>query len=195
MGNFNRGGDRDRRPRPEMHSAVCDECGAKCEVPFQPTPGKPIYCNNCFSPKERSGGDRRPERSFGGDRGDRQMHSAICADCGAKCEVPFRPTGDKPVLCSNCFGKGGSDSRSERRGPVSGGNNSQLEKQLLAMNKKLDEVLQVLTEVKPKVFVPEVKPVISKAAEIKAKAESKPLPKKKEVKKAVKVTKPKKAKK
>ena len=31
------------------------------------------------------------------------MHKAICSECGEKCEVPFRPTSDKPVLCSNCF--------------------------------------------------------------------------------------------
>ena len=44
---------------------------------------------------------RRDDRS--GRREDRQMHRATCADCGKSCEVPFRPTGDKPVYCSNCF--------------------------------------------------------------------------------------------
>lgn len=33
------------------------------------------------------------------------MHKAICSNCGQNCEVPFRPTGEKPVYCSNCFGK------------------------------------------------------------------------------------------
>jgi CxxC-x17-CxxC domain-containing protein len=36
-----------------MYKAVCDKCGAKCEVPFRPTPGKPILCNECF---KKSGG-------------------------------------------------------------------------------------------------------------------------------------------
>ncbi len=31
------------------------------------------------------------------------MYKAICANCGKDCEVPFRPTGDRPVYCSNCF--------------------------------------------------------------------------------------------
>ena len=44
---------------------------------------------------------RRDDRS--GGREDRQMHRATCADCGKSCEVPFRPTGGKPVYCSNCF--------------------------------------------------------------------------------------------
>ena len=31
-----------------MHQATCDSCGKDCEVPFRPTKGKPIYCDNCF---------------------------------------------------------------------------------------------------------------------------------------------------
>jgi len=46
--------------------------------------------------------DSRGGRDFG-QRG--QMFEAICAECGQKCEVPFKPTGDKPVYCTNCFAK------------------------------------------------------------------------------------------
>jgi len=46
------GSDRnDRRPRFEdkqMHDATCDKCGTDCQVPFRPTAGKPIFCDNCF---------------------------------------------------------------------------------------------------------------------------------------------------
>jgi len=31
-----------------MHKATCSECGQECEVPFEPTEGKPVYCNTCF---------------------------------------------------------------------------------------------------------------------------------------------------
>jgi len=63
MGNFNRGdrggrsggaferrgySDRGRRGPVEMHRAVCDNCRKNCEVPFRPTSGKPIFCNDCF---------------------------------------------------------------------------------------------------------------------------------------------------
>ena len=41
----------------------------------------------------------------GFDRGSREMHKSICADCGKECEVPFRPTGDRPVYCRECFNK------------------------------------------------------------------------------------------
>lgn len=51
--------------------------------------------------RSNRGGSHRPS-----------MHRATCAECGNSCEVPFRPTGEKPVYCSDCFGsKGGGDSR------------------------------------------------------------------------------------
>ncbi|MBI2933353.1 MAG: zinc-binding protein, partial [Planctomycetes bacterium] len=31
--------------------------------------------------------------------------TAICADCGKEAPVPFKPRGDKPVYCSDCFSK------------------------------------------------------------------------------------------
>ena len=36
---------------------------------------------------------------------ERIFTKAICADCKAECEVPFKPTGDRPVYCKGCFGK------------------------------------------------------------------------------------------
>jgi CxxC-x17-CxxC domain-containing protein len=38
-----------------------------------------------------------------GSREPREMHKAICSDCGCECEVPFKPTEGKPVLCQDCF--------------------------------------------------------------------------------------------
>ena len=31
----------------------CSECGKECEVPFKPTQGKPVYCNECFRKRRR----------------------------------------------------------------------------------------------------------------------------------------------
>lgn len=36
---------------------------------------------------------------------DRLMYGAICADCKKDCEVPFKPSGDRPVYCRECFAK------------------------------------------------------------------------------------------
>lgn len=38
-------------------------------------------------------------------RGARQMHRVTCAACGKETEVPFKPTGERPVYCSDCFAK------------------------------------------------------------------------------------------
>ncbi|MCL4545438.1 MAG: zinc-ribbon domain containing protein [Chloroflexi bacterium] len=52
-----------RAPR-EMHAVVCSACGRETEVPFQPTPGKPVYCRDCWE-------DRRGNRAYGAPAGYR----------------------------------------------------------------------------------------------------------------------------
>lgn len=49
------------------------------------------------------GGSMGGDRSF--DRGPREMHKAVCSECGKECEVPFKPTEGKPVFCRDCFAK------------------------------------------------------------------------------------------
>lgn len=54
----------------------------------------------------RSGGGRGFERRGFNDRSSRgpvEMHQAVCSKCGKDCELPFRPTNDRPVFCSSCF--------------------------------------------------------------------------------------------
>ena len=41
----------------------------------------------------------------GGFRGPREMHKAVCSDCGTPCEVPFKPVEGRPVYCRDCFAK------------------------------------------------------------------------------------------
>ena len=63
----------------------------------------------------RSGGGRGGRDSF--DKPP--LHDAICNECGKDCKVPFRPSGSKPVYCSECFeakgGNGRDSGRSNRR--------------------------------------------------------------------------------
>ena len=54
--------------------------------------------NNSF---RRDSGDRGSRDSFR----ERSFTKAICAECNTECEVPFRPTGDRPVYCKDCFSK------------------------------------------------------------------------------------------
>ena len=60
----------------------------------------PKRCPSCRQAK-RAGG-----YGGGGARGGpRQMYDAVCATCGSACQVPFRPSQDRPVYCSDCFSK------------------------------------------------------------------------------------------
>ena len=34
---------------------------------------------------------------------ERIMYNAICDKCGEETQLPFKPTGDKPVYCRACF--------------------------------------------------------------------------------------------
>ncbi|MFH0952633.1 MAG: CxxC-x17-CxxC domain-containing protein [Patescibacteria group bacterium] len=137
----------------EMFQATCSECGQKCEVPFRPSGGKPVLCSSCFGQKK----DRYQGSSGGGNRGrsgdrnfsrsgDRQMHTAVCDKCGQKCEVPFRPSGGKPIFCNDCFRK--EDRQGDRRGgnrrDRDSGGNKQITEQIESLNNKLDRVISLL---------------------------------------------------
>jgi len=181
MRDFNRKG-RGRGDR-EMFDAICDECGDHCQVPFKPTGNKPIFCSRCFekqggsSSRRDSGGRRnegRRDRNFSRPRSrEREMYSAVCDECGQKCEVPFKPSNDKPIYCSDCFAK-----KEKGRDRESKGNNrgNQYEKEFRAINEKLDKILQTLSLTK-------VKKVTKKASPKKkvAKKKSKKLVSKKKV--------------
>ena len=48
---------------------------------------------------------------------ERNFFQVICADCKKECEIPFKPSGDRPVYCKDCFSKrndGGGGSFQER---------------------------------------------------------------------------------
>jgi len=53
MGFRDRGGGGFNRGPREMHPTKCSDCGKDCEVPFKPTEGRPVYCQECF-PKHRT---------------------------------------------------------------------------------------------------------------------------------------------
>jgi len=80
---------------------VCRECGNEFvftsgEQDFYAEKGfenEPSRCPECRQKRRQSG------------RQQRQMYSVVCSACGAETEVPFKPTGDRPVYCSECFQK------------------------------------------------------------------------------------------
>ncbi|MGA1822623.1 MAG: CxxC-x17-CxxC domain-containing protein [Thermoplasmatota archaeon] len=44
-------------------------------------------------------------RGGGFDRPPREMHDAVCSDCGQTTQVPFKPDPDRPVFCKDCYRK------------------------------------------------------------------------------------------
>lgn len=61
----------------------------------------PSRCPECRSARKQNRGSGR-----GGARtSQREMYPAVCAACGVDTMVPFRPSGDRPVYCSDCFAK------------------------------------------------------------------------------------------
>jgi len=77
---------------------------------------EPKRCTSCRAARRSGGGGYSSSgysssgygssgygSSYGSSR--REMHDAVCAQCGKDTQVPFRPSGDRPVYCSDCFSK------------------------------------------------------------------------------------------
>ncbi len=91
----------------EDKSLRCYDCGATFtfsaeEQEFYQSKGytnEPKRCPECRQSRKSA---RYDSSSY---RAPRQMFPAICAECGKSTEVPFQPSGDRPVYCSDCYRK------------------------------------------------------------------------------------------
>lgn len=87
----------------EDKTLTCVECGNEFvftagEQEFHASKGftnEPRRCPDCRAARRASSGSR------GGQ--EREMFTATCDGCGGEARLPFRPRGDKPVYCSDCF--------------------------------------------------------------------------------------------
>lgn len=76
--------------------------------------------------------NKRSPNKFGGRSFDKpEKTTVICDSCKKKCEVPFKPTSNKPIYCDDCFKKN-SNSRS--------GNSNEFTE----INIKLDKIMKAL---------------------------------------------------
>ena len=70
---------------------------------------EPKRCPSCRQNRRSSSGGYGSSygSSYGSGYGSsqREMHDVVCAQCGKNTQVPFRPSGDRPVYCSDCFSK------------------------------------------------------------------------------------------
>lgn len=90
---------------------TCRDCGMEfvftaseqeffAEKGFENAPSR---CPSCRTARRQ----QRNSSEYGGRNGRqrREMYDAVCADCGATTQVPFRPSGDRPVYCRDCYNK------------------------------------------------------------------------------------------
>ena len=65
----------------------------------------PTRCKRCRELRKQQRGTGAPGPAAGAPRagGTREMHAAVCADCGAETRVPFAPVPGRPVYCRACY--------------------------------------------------------------------------------------------
>jgi CxxC-x17-CxxC domain-containing protein len=81
---------------------VCRDCSREFifsagEQEFYQSRGlqhEPRRCPDCRNARRQQDGASRPGRV---------MHDVICSNCGKLTQVPFVPTGSRPVYCQDCF--------------------------------------------------------------------------------------------
>ena len=77
----------------------CKDCGAAFiftagEQEFYAERGfqnKPQRCKSCRDAKKQS---NKPQR---------ELFTTVCAQCGKEAKVPFQPSNERPVYCSECY--------------------------------------------------------------------------------------------
>jgi CxxC-x17-CxxC domain-containing protein len=119
-------------------------------------------------PRTTSPRDARTYRNARSEGVAFQKFDAICSNCGKKCQVPFRPDGEKPVYCKDCFdmprkamtGKkkfsasvpasfsnpANFGSTAPTASAAGGKSIADLTRQIAAMNTKIDTMLKILQE-------------------------------------------------
>ena len=115
----------------------------------------------------RSGDGRDSSRGNFDGRDSRKplLYDAVCDECGKDCKVPFKPSGKKPVYCSDCFEKKGGrdsnrsrdrrdyyrrsfdgrDSRKPSQNNINDRSISQLTEKIGVLNTKLDTIISLLS--------------------------------------------------
>ena len=108
---------------------TCRDCGTQFtytegEQQFYTSRGfsDPVRCPTCRSAKKAArgsddsygngsgssyGGGSSYGDSYGGGRRERTMTTVTCSNCGRETQVPFVPSGGRPVYCSDCYAEMG----------------------------------------------------------------------------------------
>lgn len=91
----------------EDRQLTCQACGTEFtftaeEQEFYESKGfqEPKKCKPCRDAAKQSRGGGRGGSGRGGPR---QLYDVTCASCGVQTQVPFQPSGAKPVYCRECY--------------------------------------------------------------------------------------------
>ena len=93
----------------ETQQLQCVDCGQIFEFSAE---DQEFYAQKGYSSPKRCPEcrkNRKAARNGGGGsrgfRGERREYTVICAACGCETTVPFKPSNDRPVFCSECYKK------------------------------------------------------------------------------------------
>ena len=85
----------------EDKTLTCKDCGNE----FVFTAGEQeFYAERGFQNEPQRCKACRDERKQA-TKAPREMFTAVCAECGGEAKIPFQPSDDRPVYCSECFAK------------------------------------------------------------------------------------------
>ena len=65
----------------------------------------PHYCIHLLQNGECFNQKKGEKIQMSDDKFGREMHKVNCSECGKETEVPFKPDGDRPVYCRECYQK------------------------------------------------------------------------------------------
>ena len=80
---------------------TCKDCGRNFDFTVR---DQQFYAQKGFTNEPQRCKECRDARKSGGSQ-PRQNFEATCAKCSVQTTVPFRPRGDRPVYCRECFGQ------------------------------------------------------------------------------------------
>lgn len=88
----------------------CVDCGADFvftsgEQEFHASRGFTNAPKRCSACRQARRGGSSNGGGGGNAGGARETFSIVCSSCGADATVPFRPRGDRPVYCGDCFAR------------------------------------------------------------------------------------------
>src|SRR3989338_4928083 len=95
--------DDDKSKTDEVAEEAAEETKAEVEEEADEKPAEEAGTQEpeADKPKEEAAsGDATPAEV---DQQGRQLYNVKCSNCGRDTQVPFKPSGDRPVYCRDCY--------------------------------------------------------------------------------------------